>query len=346
MSIKVRINRNLKDFHLNVDFECNSDRIGILGASGCGKTMTLKEIAGVEDAADVYIEVNGRVYADTANKIKLKPQERRVGFVFQNYALFPTWTVEQNIMAGIKGGKEERARICRDMIIKFELNGLEKRLPGELSGGQQQRVALARIMAYQPEIILLDEPFSALDSHLKDRLNQEMIELLSDYQGIVILVSHNRDEIYRFSKELLVMDQGQVVLNGDTKAVFENPQKVAAARLSGCKNIVRIERLSNYMYYIPDWDVKVSAQGAVPEDCEYIGYRAHDFVPIWGEVRESGIAVDLKSVAEFPFERKYFLHSKSEDICWFVQRDMWKAFDESGMPDALELREDKVLYLN
>lgn len=266
--------------------------------------------------------------------------------MFQNYALFPTWTVERNIIAGIKGDKDERARICRDMIIKFELNGLEKRLPCELSGGQQQRVALARIMAYQPEIILLDEPFSALDYHLKDRLLQEMIDMLSDYLGIVILVSHNRDEIYRFSKELLVMDQGQVVLTGDTKAVFQDPQKVAAARLTGCKNIVRIERLNNHMYYVPDWDVKVSAEGGMPEECQHVGYRAHDFIPVWGEVRENGIAVELKSMAEFPFERKYFLRSKADDICWYVQRDMWRVLDERGMPDALELCEDKVLYLN
>ena len=345
MSVKVRIKKKLKDFHLNVDFESDSDRIGILGASGCGKTMTLKEIAGVENAEEAYIEIHGRVYVDTANKICLKSQERRVGFVFQNYALFPTWSVEQNIMAGLKDDKQKRMQRCRDMIAKFELNGLEKRLPGELSGGQQQRVALARIMAYQPEIILLDEPFSALDSHLKDRLAQEMITMLEDYPGIVILVSHDRDDIYRFSKELVLMDQGRVILTGETEAVFQNPHRAIAARLTGCKNIVSVQRVDRHSFYIPDWEIQMKTDRIVPEDCRYIGYRAHDFIPIWEKDRGEGIRVYLKSTAELPFERKYFLHTQNEDLCWFVQRDQWAQIDEKGLPQSLQLCEDKILYL-
>ena len=211
MAIEVKIQRKLNTFELNIDFKSDSKRIGILGASGCGKSMTLKSIAGIEPPESGLIKIEGKTVYDSENKVNLKPQKRNIGYLFQNYALFPTMTVEKNIAAGLKGKKQENAKRVREMIEKFQLTGLEKRFPAELSGGQQQRVALARIMAYKPDVILLDEPFSALDMYLKDRLQQELQELFEDYEGTVIMVSHSRDEVYRFSEELLIIDQGQIV---------------------------------------------------------------------------------------------------------------------------------------
>ena len=211
MAIEVKIQRKLNTFELNIDFKSDSKRIGILGASGCGKSMTLKSIAGIEPPESGLIKIEGKTVYDSENKVNLKPQKRNIGYLFQNYALFPTMTVEKNIAAGLKGKKQENAKRVREMIEKFQLTGLEKRFPAELSGGQQQRVALARIMAYKPDVILLDEPFSALDMYLKDRLQQELLELFKDYEGTVIMVSHSRDEVYRFSEELLIIDQGQIV---------------------------------------------------------------------------------------------------------------------------------------
>ena len=208
MAIEVKIQRKLNTFELNIDFKSDSKRIGILGASGCGKSMTLKSIAGIEPPESGLIKIEGKTVYDSENKVNLKPQKRNIGYLFQNYALFPTMTVEKNIAAGLKGKKQENAKRVREMIEKFQLTGLEKRFPAELSGGQQQRVALARIMAYKPDVILLDEPFSALDMYLKDRLQQELLELFEDYEGTVIMVSHSRDEVYRFSEELLIIDQG------------------------------------------------------------------------------------------------------------------------------------------
>ena len=163
MAIEVKIQRKLNTFELNIDFKSDSKRIGILGASGCGKSMTLKSIAGIEPPESGLIKIEGKTVYDSENKVNLKPQKRNIGYLFQNYALFPTMTVEKNIAAGLKGKKHENAKRVREMIEKFQLTGLEKRFPAELSGGQQQRVALARIMAYKPDVILLDEPFSALD---------------------------------------------------------------------------------------------------------------------------------------------------------------------------------------
>ena len=231
MSIKVQIQRKLDSFLLDISFQSECRRIGILGASGCGKSMTLKSIAGIETPDQGHIEAEGRTLFDRADRINLKPQKRNVGYLFQNYALFPTMTVEKNIAAGLKGSRQENEVRVREMVKKFQLQGLEKRLPGQLSGGQQQRVALARIMAYEPDVILLDEPFSALDMYLKDRLQQELMDMLADYRGTVIMVSHNRDELYRFSEELLIIDQGHIAAAGETKELFRNPVSREAAQI-------------------------------------------------------------------------------------------------------------------
>lgn len=251
MTLKIDIHKEIGNFQLNMKAETTSKRIGILGASGCGKSMTLKCIAGIEKFSQGYVIFNDRILADTAKKINLKPQKRRLGYLFQNYALFPTMTVEKNIAIGLGGrDKEEVRQKVTEMISRFKLEGLEKQIPDQLSGGQQQRTAIARIMAYEPELIMLDEPFSALDGHLKERLVLEMQEMLVDYQGTVLLVSHNREEIYQMTDEVFVMADGRLICQGSTKEVFRNPQILGAARLTGCKNISPAEKKVN-MRFMP-----------------------------------------------------------------------------------------------
>ena len=177
--LKVNIQKELKEFDLDVDFELKSKRLGILGPSGCGKSMTLKSIAGIVNPDDGFISLNDTVYFDSSNKTNLKPQKRNVGYLFQNYALFPNMTVEENIAIGL--GKDCDKNHLYEIIKRFHLNGLEKRYPRQLSGGQQQRVALARIMAYSPDVILLDEPFSAMDTFLKEQLRLELVNSLRDF---------------------------------------------------------------------------------------------------------------------------------------------------------------------
>ena len=340
----VQLHKEFEDFKLNVEFASNSRRIGILGASGCGKSMTLRGISGIEEIARGYIEVNGQVLLDTKNRVNLTPQQRKVGYMFQNYALFPTQTVEKNIMAGLRGTKEEKKQRVAEMIEKFNLTGYEKRLPRELSGGQQQRVALARIMAYEPEVIMLDEPLSALDSFLKDRLFHELVDMLEEYPGTVIFVSHNRDEIYSFCDELVIIDHGKVVCHGDRDTIFKNPGNEVAARLIGCKNIVPIEVFDERRFYIPDWDMEVHTNEPIPEEVTQIGYRAHDFVPVWGDREENCLLCNVKKVTKLPFEWKFFLKSKSEDISWYVARDKGR-LEEHEVPPYLKIEPDKVMYL-
>ena len=348
MAIEVRIKKKLGNFQLDIDFKTEENRIGILGASGCGKSMTMKCIAGIETPDEGRIIVDGTLLYDSAKKISLKPQKRHIGYLFQNYALFPTMTVEENIAAGLQGRKEEKRRRVVEMMEKFQLLGLGKQLPGELSGGQQQRVALARIMAYEPEVILLDEPFSALDDFLKDRLAQEMLDLLKDYRGTVVLVSHSRDEIYRFTRELLTMADGMQISYGGTREIFANPGRKKTARLTGCKNIAEAKRIDGRHLEVPEWGITLCLNENIPEKVAFVGVRAHEFIPVWGDAGSNCIPVNVKSSAILPFERKYFLagaEGSEEDICWFLQRDKWPLIDRKGMPDFLMMPEEKILLL-
>lgn len=370
MAIEVKIKKRLGDFVLDTEWKSDSRRIGILGASGCGKSMTLKCIAGIETPDEGSIAADGRTLYN--GSVNLRPQKRKIGYLFQNYALFPNMCVRKNVMAGIKGNRKDRERTAEEMIDRFCLRGLENLLPGELSGGQQQRAALARIMASEPEVILLDEPFSALDEFLKDKLQQEMMSMLKDYEGTVILVSHSRDEIYRFSEELIVMDAGKTVCQGRTREIFANPEWKEAAKLTGCKNIAAVRREDAHRIRIPGWGITLTLRREIPEAVCWAGIRAHDFVPVWNrecrmpgkvsgenepdekvglgdnpETENSRIPVTVGSISELPFERKYFLKSPAggEDICWFVQREMLGILEQKGLPDYLEIPEEKLLLL-
>ena len=342
------IQKKLGSFWLDSEVHTEAKRIGILGASGCGKSMTLRCLAGIERPDDGYIRLAERTVYSAKERVCVAPQKRRVGYLFQHYALFPTMTVEQNIAAGLHGTKQENAVRVKKMIETFQLAGLEKKLPGQLSGGQQQRTALARIMAYEPEVILLDEPFSALDAFLKDRLQQELMEMLKSYEGTVILVSHSRDEIYRFSEELLVMADGHIICQGKTKEVFANPGCKEAARLTGCKNITQCIRRNNHGLEVPAWGTELILQQEIPEDISYVGIRAHDFIPVWEEKRNNCIQIYPGTEAELPFEKKYFLHTTGtdeEELCWFVQREQLKETEEKGLPAYLQIPEEKLLLL-
>ena len=350
MSLTVNVKKRFPAFQLDVRFESSASRIGILGASGCGKSMTLKCIAGIEIPDEGEIVLNERVMYRSGEKICVKPQKRGIGYLFQNYALFPAMTVAENIGAGLKGSRQQNRERIRDMLHTFRLEGLEERLPGELSGGQQQRVALARIMAYEPDVILLDEPFSALDQFLKDRLQQELYDMLRAYTGTVILVSHDRDEIYRFSEELLVMDQGKAVTCGRTREVFADPGCLEAARLTGCKNISRVKRTGTRQMDALDWGMRLHCRREIPKEIAYVGFRAHEFVPVWGEKKENCIRARLAGSAELPFEKNFYIlpenEQNQEKLCWFLQKDKWELLREKGMPDYLQFAEEQLLFLS
>ncbi len=349
MAIECQLKYKAGDFLLDVDFISKAKRIGILGASGAGKSMTLKMLAGILSPDRGRIVVDGRILFDRAGRIDLKAQKRRAGYLFQNYALFPSMTTRQNIGIGIPEGQGDRDRIVSSLIRRFGLEGQENHYPSQLSGGQQQRAALARILAAAPAFILLDEPFSALDGHLRDRMNRELILQLEDFPGTVIMVSHSRDEIYRFSEEILILDQGQLIDQGSREDVFAHPAGVRAAALTGCKNFSRAARTDDHHLRALDWDLTIYTKQILPEKLTAIGYRAHDFIPVWGEEKENCLPFRLRYKDQLPFEQNYYICPSGrgdrpyEVIAWFVQRGLWPLLEEKGLPDFLQIQEQKLL---
>ncbi|MDF1493805.1 sulfate/molybdate ABC transporter ATP-binding protein [Caproiciproducens sp. CPB-2] len=194
-----------------------------------------KCIAGVETPDSGRIVLDGRVLFDSKEKINLSPQKRGTGYLFQHYALFPNMTIEENIAAGIQLPHREKGRIVKDKIKAFYLEGLEKRYPSQISGGQQQRVALARILASQPNILMLDEPLSALDSYLRWQTEQKISSVLEKYEGTTLFVFHSRDEVYRICNKIAVMSDGRLETVSEKWDLFNHSRSLAAALLTGCK---------------------------------------------------------------------------------------------------------------
>ena len=208
MALSVDIRKQLGDFHLEVQFDAGDETLALLGASGCGKSVTLKCIAGILTPDEGRITLDGVTLFDSAARIDLPPQRRHVGYLFQDYALFPNMTVRQNIAAGAKD-RGRRRETAEALIRRFRLEDAADRKPRQLSGGQRQRAALARILASEPRAVLLDEPFSALDSYLKYQLELELAEILDSFPGTAVWVSHDRGEVFRNCGRVCVLDAGK-----------------------------------------------------------------------------------------------------------------------------------------
>jgi molybdate transport system ATP-binding protein len=245
--LEVNIKKSLHSFNLSSSFSAQNEILGMLGPSGCGKSMTLKCIAGLQIPTAGHITLNGRTLFDSKKKINVPPRLRKIGYVFQNYALFPHLTVAQNIAYGISHlNKTSQKQLVMNMIDRMNLTGLENRYPHQLSGGQQQRVALARTLITEPELLLLDEPFSALDAHVKGQLEQELIRIIYDnYKGTILLVTHNLEEAYKLCDRILMYDKGKTVQLGKKDEIIHHPINLTAAKIIGCKNLIPVNVKEN-----------------------------------------------------------------------------------------------------
>ena len=347
MSLEVHIEKKLNGFTLRSDFAAGNTATAILGASGCGKSMTLRCIAGIVKPDKGRIVLDGRVLFDSAQHIDLSPQQRGVGLLFQNYALFPNMTVEQNILCGLKAEKDPAARraACAEMLRAMRLETLAKRYPAQLSGGQQQRAALARILVGKPSILMLDEPFSALDSYLREEVEGEVGSLLANFAGTALLVTHNRDEAYRLCKEMIVLNEGQVLRAGTTKAVFADPQSIAAARLTGCKNILPCTRVDAHSVRLAGSESLLHLAAEVPEGCTAVGIRAHDFAPC-APGAENALPVELLSASENPFDWNliFQLPDGTTRLWWKVSKTTLSVA-EPDAPACLSAPPERVMAL-
>jgi molybdate transport system ATP-binding protein len=349
MALQVNIRKKFSGFELNVEFETEAGCMGILGASGCGKSMTLKCVAGIEKPDQGRIVLNGKVLFDSEKGINLPARERRTGYLFQNYALFPTMTVEENLSIVIPGKKRDKLPLVAEQLRRFQLEGLEKRYPSQLSGGQQQRVALARMLLYKPDIIMLDEPFSALDGFLKDTLQMEMLELIREYNGDVLMVSHSRDEIYKFCDHMMLLSEGKTILKGCTKDIFRRPERMEAAKLTGCKNISSIEKISDYELYACEWKIKLKTEEKIGDTVRYVGIRGHNLIPVQERSEENVMGIELAGFADTPFQRQYLFQNsddKTSSKIWWVQDKM--DFEEGkiqNIPPFMKFPKEDLLLL-
>ena len=348
------VRRRVNNFALATSFHSSGGALGLLGASGSGKSMTLRCIAGIDAPDEGRILLNGRVLFDADAKTNLPASARRIGVLFQDYALFPHLRVRENIAFGLEhlSRAEQEARTA-DVVTLVRLEGLLDRYPAELSGGQKQRVALARALAIRPDALLLDEPFSALDPHLRRQLEEQLRDALTNYEGVVLFVTHDLEEAFRFCQDLLVFDAGQVIATGPKHQLFEQPRTVRTAQLTGCKNITPVRRLDRATIEVPGWNINLAVDDGDFEQVTHVGIRAHHLklmdqtagtvnaFPCW-----------LMETSESPHEMTLYLHLRRSPaegdvphLQMEVSKDEWADLKTKPQPWEVSLPSGRLLLL-
>jgi molybdate transport system permease protein len=358
MSLEVAIEKNVAGFRLAVEFSVDGAPAGLLGPSGSGKTMTLRAIAGLETPDRGRIVLQGRVLFDSEQHINLPPRARRIGLLFQNYALFPHLTVAENIAFGLRQLPDaEKNRRVADQLAAAHLDGLAERHPATLSGGEQQRVALARALAIEPAALLLDEPFSALDTHLRSALERQLRETLGNYGGSTLFVSHNLEEVYRVCEKLVVLANGSVAAQGPKEEIFRHPPTLEVARVTGCKNYSRARRLPDGRVEALDWGctLRVAQQFANPP--EHVAIRANHVrvhPPQKLNLEDSGNVFPcwLAAMTETPFRVTLDLRigvppagPADFQLQAEVFKQEWESFRDFPQPWVIELAADRLFLL-
>ena len=346
MELEVKIEKELRNFTLRADFSLRDEVFALLGASGCGKSMTLKCIAGLERPDRGRIVLDGEVLFDNERGIDLPPQKRRVGYLFQNFALFPNMTIADNIRFVARGTRQQREERVRENLARFALSELGNAYPMELSGGQQQRAALARILASDAKILLLDEPFSALDHYLKWKLELELREVLRAYDGAALLVSHDRGEVYRMASRAAVIDRGQMQAVHTRDELFENPSTLAATLLTGCKNVSLVQRVDQHRVIADDWQLELMTEQIVPDKVRYAGIRAH-YIEVKAAAGVNTFCMEVVKVIEDTFSYLIMIRrqgTRAKPIRWELDKSAWHSIAAAQLylyfpPDKIMLME-------
>ena len=330
----------------NIDLSIKQGEVVvIIGPSGSGKSTLLRCINKLEEITSGDLIVDGLKVNDPKVDERLIRQE--AGMVFQQFYLFPHLTALENVMFGplrVRGASKAAAEAqAKDLLAKVGLAERAHHYPSELSGGQQQRVALARILVNEPDILLLDEPFSALDSYLKEKVMTELKNLLRQFPKDVVLVTHSRDEAYQLCQSIAVLDDGRVSACAPTKELFADPQSRVAAVLTGCKNIVAARKAGPTAVFIPSWQITLQTGRPVGDDLCAIGIRGHAFC---GGDGENARPIVVTEEIEQPFEwivKFRYAHQEggTPDIWWrFAKPDR-----PAVLPDCLTVDGQAILLL-
>jgi len=350
-SLVLDIEKRLDNFYLQVAFNTDNQSLGLLGSSGAGKSMILRCLAGIETPNKGRIILNGRVLFDSEKNINIPIHQRQIGFLFQNYALFPHMTVAQNITFGLPkylNAKEE----VEKQLIAMQLQGFGDRYPHQLSGGQQQRVALARALASKPEALLLDEPFSALDTHLRSQLEQQVAEILDDYSGVTLFVTHNMEEAYRLCPNLLVLEQGKQAHHGSKYEIFQHPASVNVAQLTGCKNFSRANALSPQQIEAIDWGCTLEVREKIPAKLSHVGIRAHHLIFTKDPQQVNTFPCYLVRTSETPHRMTVFLklhsvgnHPHDYHLQGEIYKEKWVNIQDQPFPWYVQLEPSQLLLM-
>ncbi|HEX5483025.1 MAG TPA: sulfate/molybdate ABC transporter ATP-binding protein [Terriglobia bacterium] len=353
MELQVEIRKQFKGFRLEVAFQAGDKTLGVLGPSGSGKSMTLRCIAGLDTPSWGRIVLNGRTLFDSKRSINLPSRARRVGFLLQDYALFPHMTVAENVKFGLHHlPRSEARRRVEAQIARVQLEGLEGRFPRQLSGGQQQRAALARALATQPEALLLDEPLSALDVYLRSQMETLLVETLGAYKGVSLYVSHNLEEVYRVSEDIVVISEGKEVAFGPKDEVFRHPPGFTVAQVTGCKNFSRAKAISSDCIEALDWGCALRVWSSIPQDLQHIGIRAHHLEIFAAPDGFNAFPCELVRVIEGPFRMTLYLrlsmpgappshhHLQAE-----ITREVWAGLKTHPFPWNVRLAPERIMLL-
>ncbi|MGA8087409.1 MAG: molybdate ABC transporter permease subunit [Terracidiphilus sp.] len=352
-ALEVEVERNLENFTLRIALSAGQGSVGLLGPSGSGKSMTLRMIAGVSTPDSGRIVLNGRVLFDSTTGQNIPAAGRRVGLVFQDYALFPHLTVAENVGFGLARfpRQEREARIWKQ-LEQMGIAALANRYPSQISGGQRQRVAIARCMAMEPNALLLDEPFAALDPHLRRRTEEQLRATLAGFSGAVVFVTHDMEEAFRFCSDLQVLDNGRVIASGPKHKLFERPRTVAAARLTGCKNIATARRLAADCIQVDAWECRLRTAIEVPETLSHVGFRSHQLSFQKAGGGENTFPCWLVSTSEAPHEMTLYLRLNSEPVPGQtphlqadVAKDVWRTLSSQPQPWSITLDQGRLLLL-
>lgn len=352
MDLQIIVTKRLPKFELHVDMASDKTQIGILGASGSGKSLLLSCVAGLVKPDEGFICLNGRVLFDSNAGINVPPRHRKIGFLFQHYALFPHLTVEENIAFGLDhlSGEQKRSRVW-ELLERFRLQEMGKHYPAQISGGQQQRVALARAMAIEPEIMLLDEPFSALDSHLRNHMVMEMKGYLKDFGGNTLFVTHHMEEAYAICEEILIIKSGKIEAFGEKDKLFNLPHTLETAKITGCKNLAPATAINDFEVEIQEWGIVARAQGVVEKSRGFVGIRSNH-IQIAEDARGANVyPVWIASIYASPFRTEVQLKfngaSQSPDdfhLIWEVSPALAHVLSEIEQPIFIWLPPQHLFY--
>lgn len=333
-----KIKKNFKNFKLDVDFEMRNERLGFLGASGSGKSLTLKAIGGLIKPDSGKIILNGRTLFDSEKKINLRPQERKVGYLFQDYALFPNFTVEENVRAGLR----ERRDIT-DKLKEMQIYHIKDKLPAYISGGERQRTALCRILVNKPDILLLDEPFSALDEFLKNSIETEVLNIIRKYELKTILVSHNKDEVYRMSDKIISISHGKSGDLKETKDFFESPTTLTEAKLIGINNFSDFE-IDKGELFLKAWGIRLKTK--VKEKGGVCALRSEDIILSYKALNDDYIRIEDYRLIENIDSFLVILNQddkKYDDLRIEIDKEEYKEFHDG--PKYFTIDSRKLLFL-